>query len=147
MPNLVRLVYVSEASVPFTDGDLATLLRKSQRNNAGRGVTGVLLYAGGHFMQVLEGPADAVTERLAVIGADPRHRNVHQLFCEVATTRLFARWTMGTLSVDAVAPFDRAQVRRLIEWPEDPTLASDRTQVHKLLQNFSHQMATAKLAA
>ncbi len=147
MPNLIRLVYVSEAAQPFSPADLTALLQKSQRNNAARGLTGLLLFAGGHFMQVLEGRADVVSERLAVISADPRHRDVHQLFCEVATDRLFGRWTMGTLSVDAVAQFDRAQVRRLIEWPDDPSIPTDRTQIHKLLLNFSNQLATATRAA
>ena len=143
MSNLIRLVYVSEAAGPVSQVDLAALLKQSQRNNAARGLSGLLLFAGGHFMQVLEGPAGAVTERLDVIAADPRHRRVHRLLCEVATARLFGRWTMGSLNVDAVSPLDRLQIHELVKWAPDPTVATNRTQVHKLLHNFSQQLAKA----
>jgi hypothetical protein len=146
MSNIVRLVYVSEAAVPFSKPDLAALLRKSQQNNASRGLTGLLLFAGGHFMQVLEGHIDAVTARFELISEDPRHRRVHRLLCEGATDRLFGRWTMGSLNADVVSPLDRAQLRQLIEWTPDQAAVTDRTQVHKLLQNFSNQLAMAKAA-
>ena len=141
MSNLVRVVYVSEAVVAFSPADLSALLRKSQANNANRGLTGILLSAGGHFMQVLEGPADAVVERLDVISADPRHRRVHRFLCEPTTARLFGRWTMGLLNVDGATTVDRAELRSVIERAGDPNQPTDRTQVHKLLANFHRQMA------
>ena len=146
MPNLVRLVYVSEAAVPFSQPDLVALLRKAQQNNASRALTGLLLFASGHFMQVLEGPVEAVTSRFEVISADPRHRRVHRLLCEGATDRLFGRWTMGLLNPDGVSALDRAQLRQLIDWTPEQAAATGRTQIHKLLQNFSHQLTTAKAA-
>ena len=148
MANLVRLVYVSEAFVPFSPADLAALLATSRRNNAARGLSGLLLAAGGHFMQVLEGTPDAVAERFTVIAADPRHRRVHRILCEPTADRLFGQWTMALFDpATAAGPtFDRHQLRRLVERPDDATLSTNRTQVHKLLQNFHAQLTAAKAA-
>ena len=142
MPNLVRIVYVSEAVVPFGPAELAALIRTSQRNNSARGLTGLLLHAGGQFIQALEGPADAVSERLDVITADPRHRRVHRFLCEVGTDRLFGKWAMGLLNGDAAASLDRARLRGVIDRAAEPT-GVDRTQVHKLLTDFRDQLAAA----
>ena len=147
MSNLIRLVYVSEAVGPVSKADLAGLLAVAQRNNAARGLSGLLLFGGGHFMQVLEGTAEAVAERYDVIAADPRHRRVNRMLAEVTSARLFDRWTMGWLDLNAATAFDRGQVRGLIDRSVDPTVPTDRTQVHKLLTNFRDQMAAAAAAA
>lgn len=147
MPNLVRLVYVSEATVKFTEAEFAALLKTSQANNAVRGVTGILLFAAGNFIQVLEGPADAVQERYDVIATDPRHRRVSRLLCEATTDRLFGQWSMGWVPAERVSPLDRLELRRLVQWADDPTQPTDRTQVHNLLRNFADQMARSAKAA
>ncbi len=147
MLKLVRLVYISEATRPFTPEELATLLRRSQENNAARGLSGLLLHAGGNFIQVLEGTAEAVTERYDVIAADVRHRRVSRILCEVTTTRLFGRWTMGSIHADAISRLDRVQLRQVVRSADGPTGAVDRTQVHTLLQNFSRQMSASAQAA
>ena len=147
MPNLVRLVYVSEATLAFSPNDLSALLQHARERNAARGLTGLLLHAGGNFIQVLEGTADAVAERYDVIAEDLRHRRVSRVLCEVTTDRLFGQWTMGLLGTDALSPLDRTQLRQVVQHADDPTAATDRTQVHKLLLNFSRQMAAATKAA
>ncbi len=54
------LVYVSSATRPFSGEDLRALLATCRKNNAELGVTGMLLYKDGNFMQVLEGDEEAV---------------------------------------------------------------------------------------
>nr|WP_249409070.1 BLUF domain-containing protein [Frigoribacterium sp. CFBP 8751] len=92
-------VYVSRSSYPFTDDDLANLLMTSRSNNARLGITGMLLHREGRFIQVLEGPEEAVRERLAVIARDPRHTAVHTIVDERVEDRLFPAWTMGYRAV------------------------------------------------
>nr|WP_254065170.1 MULTISPECIES: BLUF domain-containing protein [unclassified Frigoribacterium] len=92
-------VYVSRSSYPFTDDDLANLLMTSRSNNARLGITGMLLHREGRFIQVLEGPEEAVRERLAVIARDPRHTAVHTIVDELVEDRLFPAWTMGYRAV------------------------------------------------
>ena len=79
---MLSTVYVSRSSYPFTDDDLANLLLTSRSNNARLGITGMLLHREGRFIQVLEGPDEAVRARLAVIARDPRHTAVHTIVDE-----------------------------------------------------------------
>ncbi len=54
------LVYVSSATLLFPGEDLRALLATSRKNNAELGVTGMLLYKDGNFIQILEGDEEAV---------------------------------------------------------------------------------------
>jgi Sensors of blue-light using FAD len=92
---VLSMAYLSSASFPYSDGDLAALLTISRANNARLGVTGMLLYRDGQFLQVLEGPEDGVRDRYSRISADPRHRDVHKLMETDVTERQFPVWTMG----------------------------------------------------
>ena len=55
MSDLKQLVYVSQATRELYEADLARLLERIRPNNSAAGVTGMLLYDGGAFMQVIEG--------------------------------------------------------------------------------------------
>ena len=94
-PTLLSIVYSSAATVPFEDVDLAALLAVSRMNNERRGLTGLLLFRDGQFMQVLEGPEAAVRRALATIAADPRHTGVWTLDEETIEHRRFGAWSMG----------------------------------------------------
>ena len=52
---MFQLVYLSSASQPFSEDDLVALLTQARQNNTAHGLTGMLLYKDGNFMQVLEG--------------------------------------------------------------------------------------------
>lgn len=92
---MLSLVYTSVARTPFSDGDLATLLMNSRATNRRLGLSGVLLHREGRFVQVLEGPEDAVRARYALIAADPRHGDVSLLLEETVDERRFGQWNMG----------------------------------------------------
>ena len=94
------LAYESQASTPLTAPDLLDLLEHSRANNARKGVTGILLYRHGTFLQVLEGPHAEVDALYATIARDPRHREVSTLLAEDRSERRFPDWTMGFADVD-----------------------------------------------
>jgi hypothetical protein len=75
---------------------------RADRNSA-RGVTGVLLYQSGSFMQVLEGEPAIVEQIFAKIQRDPRHRDVLVLLRGNIETRNFGDWSMGFVDVRASA--------------------------------------------
>ena len=56
MKSLLRLIYTSRSSVPFDEASLENLLEKARLNNYHTGITGVLSFGNGFFLQVLEGP-------------------------------------------------------------------------------------------
>lgn len=92
---LISLVYTSTASAPFRETALAHLLDQARSLNGARDVTGMLLYRGERFIQVLEGPAHVVRRLARTIGQDARHRDMRILMDEPIEERQFDDWTMG----------------------------------------------------
>jgi hypothetical protein len=88
-------VYVSTAVKAFSQAELEALLDVSRRRNDACGVTGMLLYVDGNFMQLLEGPEDAVAATRARIAADPRHHTLITLLHTERSERHFQDWSMG----------------------------------------------------
>lgn len=93
--ELISLVYTSTAAAPFRETALTHLLDQARSLNGSREVTGMLLYRGERFIQVLEGPADVVRRLATTIGRDPRHCDMRVLVEESIPARRFADWTMG----------------------------------------------------
>lgn len=92
---MLSLVYVSFATEPFSDAQLDALLEKSRRNNTRDGLSGMLLYRDGDFLQVLEGPEDKVREAYARIARDSRHGGIMLLDESQISERAFTDWSMG----------------------------------------------------
>ncbi|TPW78534.1 BLUF domain-containing protein [Schumannella sp. 10F1B-5-1] len=89
----------------MTSSDLTALLEQSRAANRDRAITGMLLYDRGRFIQILEGPMDAVRDLLDRIREDPRHSGMRVLMDEVIDRRQFAEWSMGFLPApDADGP-------------------------------------------
>lgn len=97
-----RVVYVSSAVRLFGDAELREVLAVSRRNNTAAGITGLLLYRGGNFIQTLEGTRPAVEDALERIGRDQRHRGIIVVLREAAPVRQFAGWSMGFENLDGV---------------------------------------------
>ena len=92
---MYSLVYVSSATKLWTKEELVELLRASRENNAPQGITGLLLYKDGNFMQMLEGDEQAVTALYERIELDPRHRGAIVLLKGQEDARQFPDWSMG----------------------------------------------------
>jgi hypothetical protein len=92
---LISLVYVSAGIRVFNEEDINDILAQSHRNNERHGITGMLLYRDGNFLQVLEGPAAAVESTLQRIRVDPRHRGILVLKKVKIEDRSFSEWTMA----------------------------------------------------
>jgi len=84
----------------MTDTELTTILVKSRENNLKKNITGMLLYAKGVFMQVLEGAEDVVNEIYEKIILDERHKNMIKLAIGTEDERIFSEWSMGFLALD-----------------------------------------------
>lgn len=92
---LIHLIYVSTARDELAAEELASIMSASVRNNSAQAVTGMLLYAGGNFMQVLEGPEQAVEETYRRVAKDPRHHGLFVLERGPIASRSFDAWSMG----------------------------------------------------
>jgi len=89
------LTYLSEATAPLDRQQLEGLLTVSRTWNASAGLTGMLLYAEGHFIQTLEGDHQDVEALMARIRADPRHHHIDVTLEEEIEERYFHGWAMG----------------------------------------------------
>jgi len=98
-----RLIYASRAVGSPDEPGLVDLLVVSRDRNAETDVTGMLVYAERSFMQMIEGPAEAITDTFDRIVKDDRHEAVRLLLHTQVEQRLFPDWTMGFYQPDATA--------------------------------------------
>ena len=89
------IVYISSAIADFGAADLVKLLKQARGFNEQAGITGVLMYGGGRFVQVLEGCPLAVRCLYARIAADPRHGRIEILADGPLARREFNGWHMS----------------------------------------------------
>ena len=89
------VAYVSAASWNLLEEQLERIVSESRRLNALNGVTGVLLYCDGNFMQYIEGEEAAVVETFARIRASESHYQVDELMNQPILEREFGDWAMG----------------------------------------------------
>jgi hypothetical protein len=101
---LVRLLYASRSTAPLTAATIDAILDKSRKNNPARGITGILCFADGLFVQVLEGGRDAICELFNAIVRDERHSGVRLLVYEEIEERRFGGWSMGQVNLAKVNP-------------------------------------------
>ena len=91
--NLKHVIYVSRPT-HFDHLVLENILTTSRSNNPKLAVTGNLICHSDLFLQMLEGPHDAVHHLYQVILFDNRHADIVKLRDEKSEQRLFSSWAM-----------------------------------------------------
>ncbi len=138
---LTSLVYVSSAVELFSQAELRTLLDTSRRNNTRSGITGMLLYKDGNFMQVLEGPAAALREVHERIGRDPRHTGLITLMERPIAQRQFVDWSMGFRNLADPNLHVSPGYNEFLNMPlTDAALVAEPSRVDKLLRFFREKL-------
>lgn len=101
--RLYQFAYFSISTFPMKEIDLIEILSKSRTNNQLLGVTGILVFMDGCFLQVLEGEKDIVMALAYKIKADKRHKDFIKLHESEIEERDFKDWSMGfeTTSISA----------------------------------------------
>jgi hypothetical protein len=92
---MFRIVYISSASKRFSIDEIENMLETARPKNDALGITGMLLYKDGNFMQALEGEEEVVTKLANTIKNDARHTGFLVLMQGPAERRLFANSPMG----------------------------------------------------
>lgn len=98
-----QLIYRSVATRLLGVEELARMVEQARINNFSQAITGVLLYAEGRFLQLLEGEMGPVEAMYEDIRADARHAEVVRMYSAPVPHRLFAPWSMGFGRVTAPA--------------------------------------------
>lgn len=94
------VVYSSRAKEGITKEQIDSILESSRRNNVSLGITGILFFAAGSFIQLLEGDKKNVQRLLNKIDKDSRHEAVEYLFEDETDSRLFSQWAMAYSHID-----------------------------------------------
>jgi Sensors of blue-light using FAD len=136
---LVRLLYVSRLADPSKPEVIDTILSDSRKHNPELGITGILCYGAGIFLQAIEGGRSQVSELYNHICKDKRHKDVVLLDFQEILERRFGGWTMGQVNL---AKLNTSIVLKYSERPElDPYAVSGKVSL-ALLEEL---MATASI--
>ena len=112
---LVRLLYVSRLADPTKPEVIDGILADSRKHNPEQGITGILCYGAGIFLQAIEGGRAQVSELYNHICKDKRHKEVVLLDFQEIAERRFGGWTMGQVNL---AKLNTSIVLKYSETPE-----------------------------
>jgi hypothetical protein len=138
--QLVSAVYVSSAVRLMPEEEILEILRAARKRNEGLGITGMLLYRGGNFLQVLEGPAAAVDQLIDKIKKDPRHRGVILMSRKAIEGRQFGDWQMAFRNMSKNCAVEEGYSPFLETDSVDEELGEESQLVYRLLRRFKEDM-------
>jgi len=135
---LVRLLYASRA-IDTSPEAIENILAHSRQYNPTCGITGILCYGAGIFLQAIEGGRGAVSDLYGHIQRDARHKDVVLLHYEEITERRFGGWTMGQVNLS------RINTSILLKYSERPELDPYSVSGRVSLALLEELMATASI--
>ncbi|MEM6281106.1 MAG: BLUF domain-containing protein [Chloroflexota bacterium] len=137
----ITLIYGSTATRDMTDKDLNKILEWSHSWNASVGITGMLLYKGGNFLQVLEGEEEKVDALFNSISKDERHHGVSIIYRRPIQERSFDDWSMGFINMDAPPPVNKPGYSDYLQQPIGKDAFEDNpSHAHVFMRNFKEMM-------
>ena len=135
--SFVQVIYASAARHKMTSDELAEILAKARANNSQNGISGMLVYHAGSFLQVIEGPGDVIENLVRKISQDPRHHRIQLLLSEPISEREFDDWSMGFVDTTGLAK----QLEGFDDYARDfGASLGDKTMAHKILSRFKDGM-------
>lgn len=128
---MIRILYISTSRASGDAGgkNLSDILEKSKKNNAGLGITGILVHGGGMFMQVLEGPDDQVMRKYVKILDDVRHSECRIVLITTTEERAFPAWSMGVLEMP---DFEFQEIQEMITHRQETVKAQVFSEVIRI---------------
>ncbi len=100
--ELMQLVYVSSLSLKgrLSSSLFVDLGKHARAYNTKHGITGILCYGNGHFLQCIEGEKAKVLALQQRIFSDERHKNMKVLLLKAIDQRSFMDWRMRSLFLE-----------------------------------------------
>lgn len=105
MENLIHVIYVSSVVPNISEHDTLKFLNQARTVNREHDVSGLMLYIGGCFLQMLEGEAARIDVVCSTIFQDERDMRI--ILREPIAEREFPEWTMG---FEAVEPLEAGRL-------------------------------------
>ncbi|MGY6550751.1 MAG: BLUF domain-containing protein [Erythrobacter sp.] len=126
---LSQYLYISTAPTLARD-EVDAILDSSARNNPARDITGLLLYNGRNFLQLLEGEEEELVSLMLRITEDPRHNGVTLLDRRNIDERACPDWAMKRVIIADSIENRREMLDRDLPQGLDP-------QIRKMIMNFA----------
>jgi Sensors of blue-light using FAD len=126
---LSQFLYISTAPT-LPREEVESILATSARNNPERGITGLLLFNGRNFLQLLEGEESEVAGLMERITQDPRHSGVSVLDRRAIAERACPDWAMKRVMIAESIASRREMLERDLPLELDP-------EVRKMIVNFA----------
>ncbi len=104
---LTTIIYRSHMCDDVPVKLLEDMVAAANEKNSQNGVTGILLFNGTHFFQLLEGPEETIFPIYHHICEDDRHYNVVELMCDYSPSRRFGKAGMELFDL---REYDRDEV-------------------------------------
>jgi hypothetical protein len=99
--RLKTLTYTSRARLDLGEEDLAAIHQTARHLNALDGVSGLLLFDGSRFLQIIEGAEDAIDNLVERLRMDSRHSAFEVRDERYVERRSFPDWSMELVRVSA----------------------------------------------
>lgn len=112
--RLKTLTYTSRARLDLSDRDLADIHQTARHLNALDGITGLLLFDGSRFLQIIEGSEAAIDNLVDRLRQDSRHSAFEVRDERSVERRSFADWSMELLRVSAGYKDAREEVATIL---------------------------------
>ncbi|MEO7177437.1 MAG: BLUF domain-containing protein [Allosphingosinicella sp.] len=108
------LTYTSRARLDLEDEDLAAIHQSARHSNALDGISGLLLFDGSRFLQIIEGAEDAIDNLVERLRMDPRHSAFEVRDERHVERRSFPDWSMEMVRVSAGYGNAREEVETIL---------------------------------
>lgn len=115
--QLKTLTYVSRASLDITERDLVAILESARRRNSLEGITGLLIFNGVRFLQIIEGAEAAIDTLVSDLRRDSRHTSFEIQDERIVEARSFPEWSMQLVQVSTT--FQEARLAVSDALPDD----------------------------
>ena len=99
--SLKSLTYTSLARLDVEVSDLEAIHRTAREANALDGITGLLIFNGTHFLQIVEGAPQAIDDLVEKLRRDTRHNGLEIRDERSVDERSFPDWSMELVRVSA----------------------------------------------
>jgi hypothetical protein len=140
MKYVFQLSYMSKSNEPFTNDKLEEMLIHARQKNARLGISGLLIYNKGVFLQLLEGEEAPTSQLYDTIRQDSRHHDVHAFFENYTPKRMFENWSMAYQNTDLYQPETVQRLHTLIHQFHNTDIVATRTEWVSILQAMRYEL-------
>ncbi|EOV9624477.1 diguanylate phosphodiesterase [Cronobacter sakazakii] len=141
---LSTLIYRSRLKGDIDQASLQAIVRQAQTRNAQMQVSGILVFDGHQFLQVLEGPLHAVEALFERISQDERHDFVVELMRDYAPRRHFGNVGMALFDLRNVKA--HAVLKAVVKSSVVPFNLAREARVYQFIRSFLRRQASQQLS-